>query len=356
MSNRTAPLRVGIVGCGRIAQVMHLPYLDELPQFQVTAIADLSRQTTDALAARYRVPLASQDFRDVVAADVDVVAVLSPNHVEVAEAAIDAGKHVFVEKPLAFDPDAAQRLVDLAKARGVVLAVGYMKYHDRAYEELRQRASTFDARLVRARVLFGRAFRPTRFYGLVAADDLQAGATTAGSFDREARAVETHLGPAHARHARLYTHFLNLGCHDLAVLRGVLGPPERVLAATTPTDVSVVAILAYPDGAQAVLEVGEWPQQAWWDERLEVIGDADALILEFGNPWVRYSASRLWHRRGRDAGAIVEELPLAHDDQFRDQWIHLYEVFANDAPLRSVGEDAVADIRLALDIVRALPA
>jgi len=333
---------------------MHLPYLDELPQFEIAAISDLSRQTTDALAARYRVPVASQDFHDVIAADVDIVAVLSPNHREVAADAIEAGRDVFVEKPLTFDSAEALELVESAKAAGVVLAVGYMKFHDRAYQELRRRVASLEVRLARVRVMFGRAERPTRFYSLVQADDVPAFASTQSSFVTETQRIGERLG-LDERRARMFVHMLNLGCHDLAVLRGVMGEPNEVLTATAPTDESVVAVLSYASGARAIVEIGEWPRQAFWDERLEVVADEEVLTLDFGNPWVRYSASRLRHARTTPGGAELEELAPAHYDAFREQWLHLYDVFANGAAPRATGRDAVSDIALAEAIVRRLP-
>ena len=342
-------LRVGVVGGGRIAQVMHLPYLDELPQYEIAALADLSEQTASALAARYRIPIASQDFHDVIDADVDLVAVLSPNHYEVAMAAIENGRHVFVEKPLAFDVEEAQALVERATDVGVKLAVGYMKFHDRAYAELRKRVAHLKVRLVRMRVVFGRAQRPARFYDLVEADDVPAGATALASFSAEAaRVADTtslDLAPAET-----FVRLLNLGCHDLGVLRGVLGEPRSVLTATAVTQTCIISQLEYDGGARAVLEIGEWPKLAVWDEHLEVVADDQVLSLEFGNPWVRYSASRLRHERGTS----VEELTPDHHDQFRDQWLQLADVFGGDAEPLGTGADAVSDIELAVEIVRSI--
>src|SRR5713101_9674740 len=101
----TTPLRVAVVGCGGIAQMMHLPTLAERPDlFAVTALADVNRATLEAVAGRYGVAAASTDYREVVGRDdVDAVLLLaSGSHREPALAALAAGKHLFVEKPLGF--------------------------------------------------------------------------------------------------------------------------------------------------------------------------------------------------------------------------------------------------------------
>ena len=79
------PLRVGVVGCGQIAQIMHLPYLTELPQFRVTAVCDLSSKVVDAVGERFGVPARFTDFTDLVSQDdIDAVAILTMEHADVA--------------------------------------------------------------------------------------------------------------------------------------------------------------------------------------------------------------------------------------------------------------------------------
>ena len=176
----------------------------------------------------------------MIDADVDLVAVLSPNHFEVAIAAIEKGRHVFVEKPLTFDIHDARVLVERATEAGVKLAVGYMKFHDRAYTELRKRAAELDIRLARMRVVFGRAQRPARFYNLVMADDVPPSATTLASFSSEADRVAAASDIDKDR-AGTFVQMLNLGCHDFGVLRGVLGKPRSVLSATAVTETCIVS-------------------------------------------------------------------------------------------------------------------
>ena len=73
------PLRVAVVGCGGIAQMMHLPTLVERPDlFAISALADVNRATLDAVARRYDVGAASTDYREVVGRpDVDAVLLLA---------------------------------------------------------------------------------------------------------------------------------------------------------------------------------------------------------------------------------------------------------------------------------------
>src|SRR5881628_307284 len=98
----TERLKVGVIGCGLIAQVMHLHYLRELSdRFEIAAVCDLSADVREACAKEYGVPARFERWEDLVAHDLDAVFVLtSGSHAPAAIAAAKAGRHVLVEKPM----------------------------------------------------------------------------------------------------------------------------------------------------------------------------------------------------------------------------------------------------------------
>jgi predicted dehydrogenase len=97
-------LRVGIVGCGEVAQVAHLPLLTEMPNFKVTALCDLSEKVIQYLGETYRIKNLYTDYKELVKSDeVDIVLVTNKDHAPIAIAAMNAGKHVFNEKPMCFN-------------------------------------------------------------------------------------------------------------------------------------------------------------------------------------------------------------------------------------------------------------
>ena len=136
-------VRVGVIGAGSIAQIMHLPYLFELnDRFAISALCDVSQETLDAVGALYGVPPHARftDYRALCASDlVDAVLICpSGSHVPAALAAVRAGKHALVEKPLCYRLDEAAALVDAAReARqrsGTVVLMAYMKRFDPGYQ------------------------------------------------------------------------------------------------------------------------------------------------------------------------------------------------------------------------------
>ena len=120
------PLRVGVLGVGAISQIVHLPILTERDDAKVVAVADADIPKAETLATRFEVPRILSDQELVRDEDVDAVVICAPNHLHdsLAVAALEAGKHVFVERPLALTPEGVQRIIDAASAAGRCLTVG----------------------------------------------------------------------------------------------------------------------------------------------------------------------------------------------------------------------------------------
>jgi predicted dehydrogenase len=134
-------LQLGIIGCGRAAGQLHLPSLKRVNDLEVVALADVERPRLDALADQFGVTGRYSDYRRLLADPrIDVVAVCVPPqlHVEISLAVIDAGKHLFVEKPLALSLDDCDRLIDRARHRSVKATVGLNFRHHRQVQQARE--------------------------------------------------------------------------------------------------------------------------------------------------------------------------------------------------------------------------
>jgi predicted dehydrogenase len=123
-------VRIGLVGCGRAGALLHLPALARVRAARIVALSDVDPVRLAAAAAAYPGAAAHADYRVMLDDRVDLVGVLVPatQHAEIAEAVLHAGKHLFVEKPLALELDACDRLVALARqaeSSGQRSAVGF---------------------------------------------------------------------------------------------------------------------------------------------------------------------------------------------------------------------------------------
>ncbi len=348
-------IRIGVVGCGRIAQVMHLPFLDELPEFELVALSDLSTHVLDGLAQRYSHAATHLDYGELLAReDVDAVAVCTPDHAAIAEEAARAGKHVFVEKPLCFTPEEGRSLAAAVEANGVRLMVGYMRRYDPAVRRLlAQLPQLAPVRLVRALDTLGLRSVPSDVYSLVLPPAGAGGrASDRGAF---ADKLEAGVGSDDPRRTSLYWIMLMLAVHDLAVLRAILGAPAEITHVELLGPSHLIVAFRYDDGARATLEVGVWPEQTWSDTSVDVVGDTAAVSLNFPNPWIRYLPTTLTQRRAGDDGTTVISPPSSYKYAFREEWLEFHAaIIEGREPLTGV-RDGLADVELSAAVVNAIP-
>lgn len=122
--------RVAIIGCGGIANGKHMPSLSKLSNVQMIAFCDVVEERAEAAAAKFGAEGARvfTDYNEVLKdASIDIVHVCTPNdsHAGISIAALEAGKHVMSEKPMAKTAEDARRMMETAKRTGKKLTVGY---------------------------------------------------------------------------------------------------------------------------------------------------------------------------------------------------------------------------------------
>ncbi|WP_342424204.1 Gfo/Idh/MocA family oxidoreductase [Paenibacillus sp. FSL E2-0178] len=122
--------RVGVIGCGGIANGKHLPSLSRQDKVQVVAFCDIIKERADAAAEQYggADAVVYTDYQELLKdASIDIVHVLTPNdaHADISIAALEAGKHVMCEKPMAKTAADAKRMAEAAKRTGKKLTIGY---------------------------------------------------------------------------------------------------------------------------------------------------------------------------------------------------------------------------------------
>ena len=123
-------VRVGIIGCGGIANGKHMPSLAKIPQVEMVAFCDIVVERAEKAAKQYGIPGAQvyEDYKKLLEdKTIDVVHVLTPNraHSFITVDALDAGKHVMCEKPMAINSVEAKKMLDAAKRNGKKLTIGY---------------------------------------------------------------------------------------------------------------------------------------------------------------------------------------------------------------------------------------
>ena len=133
-------LRIGIIGCGKIAQVRHLPEYAENPDVQIAALADLNLERTKELAQRYGAKAYASDKELLADPSIDAVSICSANNsnAEMAIAALKAGKHVLCEKPMATTLEDCEAMVKAAEQAGKLLMIDQNQRLAPAHQKARE--------------------------------------------------------------------------------------------------------------------------------------------------------------------------------------------------------------------------
>lgn len=159
--NRSTSVKLGVIGCGRATETLHLPALRYLPDAEVLAVADIDSDRLQRVADRFHIAHRYGDFQTLLKnPSLEAVAVCVPPHfhVEVALAALDAGKHLLIEKPLALNLEECDRLIERAKQTGTKTTVGFnLRWHRlvRQAREIIQRGTLGPIELMRTALTSG---------------------------------------------------------------------------------------------------------------------------------------------------------------------------------------------------------
>lgn len=120
-------IRIGIIGCGAASQQLHLPAIQRVGGYKISAIVDTQEDAARAVAKRLGVAFVGIDYRQVQ--DVDAVLISTPHslHADMVRHFLERGVHVLCEKPLALTVRDAEQLIALADQKSLTLAVGVFR-------------------------------------------------------------------------------------------------------------------------------------------------------------------------------------------------------------------------------------
>ena len=369
------PLRIGIIGCGAIAQAMHLPHMFDYPEhFQVVALADSHRPTLDAVAERYGVAVRATDWRELMARDdVDAVALLhGGSHYPTMVAALDAGKHVFVEKPMTWSLAEARDAAERVRRSDRVVQVGYHKLYDPGFDYAKQQLEQMrDVGFGRITVLHPEnqlglsPHRIRRGDGLIdeghieppPAEDVVAGMAQGSLSDALRADVDVALGDRKDDAALRVAHgFLTVSLiHQIYMLHGFLGAPQRVIH----TDIwrkglSIHTLIDYGDDLHVTLDWHYLSHVKDYREEYAFYGHHDRVTMQLPSPYFRNFPSPVIVQGGDGELAWEKRVIVSYEEAFRLELTAFYEnVRAGRRPQWGAVDDAVQHMAFIQQIVDA---
>lgn len=263
-------VRIGVIGCGSVSHsyMAQAELMQARGQIELVAACDPAPGRAETLKEKFRIRRVVNGYRDILdAADIDLVLVLTsmPEHGPIARAALLAGKHVLVEKPMAVDLDQAAELVELARKGPGYLVPAPHVILSPTYQAMWKRLQRGD---------IGQVFSARGLYGW-------AGPGWGKWF------YQPGGGP-----------LFDLGVYNVASLTGLLGPARRVMAMTSvaiperivdgemlqvKTEDNVQLLIDFGGACQAVVTTGFFIQQ-YRRPALEFYGDRGTLQM-LGDDW-----------------------------------------------------------------------
>ncbi|KAJ9292564.1 hypothetical protein DTO271G3_8633 [Paecilomyces variotii] len=367
-----SPLRIGIIGVGNLAQTTIIPTLQSLKhQYTLTSICDIDPQTLNFVQTNHKIPKATTIPHELIDdPDLDLIFILTPDeyHETYTVATLQAGKHVFVETPLTFSIQSAQRILAAERETETVMGngkrvfVGYARRFAPSYVEAFKREVDTIERIMHVRCwdFVGQIYYTRRAAAAAAAASSSSSTLATGPElpQREEEGVvdlfhtllqETFIYQDVTPERISMCRFLcSLGCHDLSLIREIFGLPDAVVGVTV-NDPFYSALLYYHDNHEQIFPVvyesgvDSIPRQ---DACLVVHGTNKTVSIEYKSPdLVQVVVDEVKNdgqvrkrevvSSGTEQDAYVEELKA------------LYASVVDGTPVKTSVQDAIKDLRVA---------
>jgi predicted dehydrogenase len=339
-------LKLGYVGCGFMAQKVHIPNILSIEECELVALAEVRPRLGKLVQDRYRIPALYAHHREL-AKDRAVQAVAVSGHFSAqGDIAVDlllAGKDVFMEKPMAVSVEQAGRILDAEKKSGKRLMVGYMKRYDAGNLQVK---ATIDRATKSGELGQLRFVRNHGFGG-----DWTAGLPGPMDSTDEPYPPCTAAFPGWLpkEHQNGYLGYLQQYTHNVNLMRWFLDEsPVRVLSTHLDPAEGVRGIVVLEiGGVTCALESG-YVQFEGWDEHTQ---------LYFDNGWVRTDAPPLllknvpatveiYNGKAAEGKTTTTTFPTTGRTwAYTEEMRHFVAAVASGSPIRSGARDAMEDVK-----------
>jgi len=347
-----AKVKLGYVGCGFMAQKVHLPNFASISDCELVALAELRPKLGEKVQRRFDIPRLYGDHRELAQdQEVEAVGVSAAfgAQSQIAQDLLAAGKQVFMEKPMAVSVEQAEAMLGAGRQGGGRLMVAYMKRYDAGNELVKQAVDEFHRSGELGRVTFARNHG---FCG-----DWVAGLDTPMEVTDEPMPPSPMPLPSWLpeQWGGSYLGYLQQWTHNINLLRWFLDAGEnvRVKAVDLDDDGMTGIVIFDMAGVRAVVESGGLSHYRW-DEHTQVY---------FQHGWVHTWAPPLLLKnqpaeveiyRAGDKQEFTRKVPRpAWTWAFRREAEHFIRCVQTGEPFRSSGEDTLTDVRLYEEVYRA---
>ncbi|CAI4212825.1 unnamed protein product [Parascedosporium putredinis] len=338
-------LRVGIIGCGEVSQVIHIPTLNLLThRFRITYLCDISRQALEFCAARV---------------DVVIVANADPFHVEHGLLALKHNKYCLIEKPLALNFRDVDRILEAEKTSAGKVFVGTMRRYAPAFlDAVKEVGGMENIKYARVRDIIGPnpAFVaqsgtfPQRFSDIGEADAKEF-------VDRETDIYEQALKnefdiPVNPQSKRMLRVLGALGTHDLSAMREIIGMPKSVAGAVL-TLPGIFSVLFQYDDFPVVYESGLINVMEF-DAHIEIYSTNKVVRVQYDSPYIKALPVTMTVRETVGDGGFQERtIRKTFEDPYTLEFLEFYDCAAHGKVPKTSAADSRNEIELYKMILQA---
>ncbi|MER9350114.1 Gfo/Idh/MocA family oxidoreductase [Mesorhizobium sp. M0227] len=316
-----APIRVGLIGLGEVAQSIHLPVLgDQRDRWVIAGVYDVSPSLMSLVTSEFATAKAFDTAEALInSPDIDAVFVLSSDdtHSRFVRAAIAANKHILLEKPACLKVREIDDLLALMPGYDKTLFVGYMRRYAPAYLAARDELPAFaDITHVRIFDLIseGRHFLK-KSQNVLYPQDIDPALLARGASERDALIREVVGADAPADLVRAYRGLTALSSHHISAMRGLIGEPTRVLAAHR-TNGSANTSVTFDYGHFACLYDAVVDDLGLFDAMIEVRSNNRRVRIIYDTPYIRSLPTRLEVTDAGPFGPVTKTLGPLYGDAF----------------------------------------
>ncbi|TEA22313.1 Inositol 2-dehydrogenase 3 [Colletotrichum sidae] len=358
-------LRVGVIGCGEITQVAHVPNLNYLShRFQTTYLCDVSLQALEHCARKVQggTPKTTTDAAELCASpDVDVVIIANADAYHVAHGlmALENDKYCLIEKPASLCFRDLDQLIEAEKNSKGKVMVGTMRRFATAFTDAVEEVGGMDKiQYARVRDIIGpnSAFVsqsgtfPQKFTDFSEADT-QDRLRREGDIVKQALEKEFNV-PVTSQSTLMLRLLGSLGTHDLSAMREIIGMPRSVAGACL-TFPGIWSVLFKYDGFPVTYESGINSVPVF-DAHIEVYSANKIVRVDFDTPYVKgLPVTMTVRQRVGDDGYEERKIRKTYQDPYTSEFLYLYDCVTNLKAPKTSAVDARNDIELFRMILQA---
>ncbi|MDR2629548.1 MAG: Gfo/Idh/MocA family oxidoreductase [Spirochaetaceae bacterium] len=294
-------MKVGLIGLGEVAQLMHLPLLKDCrDKFQITAVSDVSPSLVGYVKDAYQIPQGYLDARELIEkSDAKAIFILAPDqyHGEYIEWALKKQKHIFVEKPAVLASEELKKLLLLQQEYpDQIIMVGLMRRFADPFLKAKEllTAAPLKTEYLRFRDIICEGpfyigqTRPVFYPKDIPPDIIEEGKK------RRQEHLNWALGSGATEEQRTaYQMLTGLGCHSFSAVRELFGQPKTIHSVTTAKGGAHLVVVMEYDEFLGIYELINDQDIVQFDAAIEIFQHTRKISIKYETPYIRYQPQYL---------------------------------------------------------------